>query len=361
MILFIPAIVSANIGFTQSDGCSAATAISVTVGCSSPVAGTTTGATQTIAGCVGTADDDVWYKFTATATNHIITVAPSASLDPVVQLFSGSCSTLISLKCMDGGLTGDNEVIYASGLTVGVVYTVRVYHYYTGSGSGDFTICVNEAPPAPGNDLCSSATLLNVNATCTNTAGTTVSATESQVGCAGTADDDVWYKFVATNAVQTITVTPSGTMDPVVELFSGSCTALSSITCRDSNFWSDAETIQAVGLISGSTYYIRVYDYYSGNGGGDFSICVVGTPTAAPTNDEACNAIALPPVTSACDYVSFTTTGATTSTTAPTPASCVGGSAPAQGGFNNTPKPKDVWFSITVPSSGSISIMARPA
>jgi gliding motility-associated-like protein len=361
MALFIPALVSASSGYGQSDGCSAATAIPVTANCSSPVAGTTTGATQTISGCVGTADDDVWYTFTATAANHIITVSPSASFDPVVQLFSGPCSALISLKCMDNGLTGDDEIIYATGLTPGNVYTVRVYHYYTGSGSGDFTICVTEAPPAPANDNCSSATLLNVNSSCTPTAGTTVSASQSQAGCAGTADDDVWYKFVATNAVQTIQVTPLGYMDPVVELFSGSCAALSSITCRDSGFWSDTETIQAVGLIPGTTYYVRVYDYYSGNGGGDFNICIIGTPTAAPTNDEPCNAIALPPVTSACDYISFTTTGATTSLGAPTPASCVGGSAPAQGGFNNTPQPKDVWFSITVPSSGVISIMARPA
>lgn len=360
--LFIAALLAtAGTLSAQSDGCSAATVVSVTANCSSPVSGTTIGATQTIPGCVGTADDDVWYKFTATSTNHVITVSPSAGLDPVLQLFSGVCSTLISITCMDNGLTGDAETIYASGLTPGTVYTIRVYHYYSGSGTGTFTLCVTEAPPAPGNDQCSNATLLNVNATCTNTAGTTVSATESQTGCAGTADDDVWYRFVATNAVQTITVTPSGTMDPVVELFSGSCASLTSVTCSDSGFWSDTETINAVGLIPGTTYYVRVYDYYSNNGGGDFDICITGTPTATPTNDEACNAIALPPVTSACDYLSFTTTGATTSTTAPTPASCVGGSGTMQGGFQYTPQPKDVWFSITVPSSGSISIMARPA
>ncbi len=349
-----------RLSYSQSDGCSAASVLPVTLNCSSPTAGTTVGATQTIVGCVGTADDDVWYKFTATSSNHVITVTPSAGLDPVVQLFSGSCSSLISITCMDNGLTGGTETIYASGLTPGTVYTIRVYHYYSGSGTGTFSVCVTEAPPAPTNDNCSNATLLNVNSSCVSVAGTTVSASSSQIGCAGTADDDVWYKFVATNAVQTITVVPSGTMDPVVELFSGTCAALTSITCLDSGFWSDTETISAVGLIPGTTYYIRVYDYYSSNGGGDFNICVTGTPTATPTNDEPCNAIALPPVTSACDYLSFTTTGATTTTTAPTPASCAGGSSPMQGGFNNTPQPKDVWFSITVPSSGMISIMARP-
>ena len=115
LTIFLLAIVLVK-GYSQSDGCSAATVVAVTANCSSPTSGTTTGATQTIAGCVGTADDDVWYKFTATATNHMITVVPSASMDPVVQLFSGPCSSLISLSCMDNGLTGETETIYANGL-----------------------------------------------------------------------------------------------------------------------------------------------------------------------------------------------------------------------------------------------------
>ncbi|MDX9932407.1 MAG: hypothetical protein RB294_07460, partial [Bacteroidales bacterium] len=113
----------------QSDGCSAATAIPITVNCSSPVSGTTAGATQTIAGCVGTADDDVWYTFTATATSHIITVTPSSGMDAVVQLFSGDCAALISMNCMDQGFTGEAETIYATGLTIGAVYKIRIYHY----------------------------------------------------------------------------------------------------------------------------------------------------------------------------------------------------------------------------------------
>jgi len=344
----------------QSDGCSAATAIPVTVNCSGPVSGTTAAATQTIAGCVGTADDDVWYTFTATATSHIITVTPSAGMDPVVQLFSGDCAALVSMNCMDQGFTGEAETIYATGLTIGTVYKIRIYHYFTGYGTGTFTVCITTAPPAPSNDNCSGATLLNVNATCVSTAGTTVSATQSQTGCAGTADDDVWYKFIATNAVQTIQVTPNGTADMVLELFSGTCSALTSLYCVDNGFSGDAETINAVGLIPGTTYYIRTYDYYSGNGGGTFNICIIGTPTPTPTNDDPCNAIQLPPITSSCNYLSFTTTNATTTTAAPTPASCVGGSSPMQGGFNNTPQPKAVWFKMTVPSSGVISIMARP-
>jgi len=352
-------------GNAQSDGCSAATAITITANCSSPVSGTTAGATQTIAGCVGTADDDVWYKFTATSTSHVITVAASASFDPVVQLFSGVCSSLISLSCMDQGFTGDDETIFATGLTIGNVYTIRVYHYYAGYGSGTFTICVTPGPTAPANDNCANATTLNVNASCSYTSSTSYGATLSQSGCAGNADDDVWFKFVATNSVQTITVDPSSTMDPVVELFSssGTCASLTSIACMDNTYMDGIEQINAVGLIPGNTYYIRVYDYYTNTGGAPFQICIVGTPTPTPVNDEPCGAIQLPTVTSDCDYLYFTTTNATNSVGPPAPSNCENWEVtyygtPNAGGFSASSK--DVWFKITVPSNGIICIMPKP-
>jgi hypothetical protein len=343
----------------QSDGCSAATVISVTANCSSPTAGTTAGATQTIAGCVGNADDDVWYQFTATSTSHQITVVGSASFDAVVQLFSGGCSALNTISCMDQTFNGGTETIYATGLTVGVVYRIRVYHYFAGTGSSTFTICVTTPPAAPANDNCSGSTLLSVNSSCTYTSSTSASATQSLAGCAGNADDDVWFRFVATNSVQTINVQSSASFDAVVQLYAGTCGALSSLSCTDNTFTGDLETINAVGLTPGSTYYIRVYDYYTATGGGPFQICVEGPATAAPVNDEPCNAIALPAVTAECTFLNFTTVGATASTGAPTPASCAGGSSPFQGGFNSTTQ--DVWFTVVVPPSGIISITAQPS
>ena len=349
---------SANQLFAQADNCSGATLISVTANCASPTNGTTIGATQNLSGCVGNADDDVWYQFVATATSHQITVVPSASFDPVVQLFSSTCATLNTISCMDATFTGQTETINATGLTIGNTYRIRVYHYGVGSGSGTFSICVTNPPPAPANDACGGAVNLLVNTVCSNTAGTTVGATQSLVGCSGTADDDVWYSFTAVNSTATITVNPSSTMDAVLQMYSGTCGTLTSMQCADVGFTDGNESISAVGLTVGATYFIRVYDYYSG-GGGTFDICITG-PSASPvpTNDEPCNAIALPNPTSACNYLQFTTVGATASMGAPTPASCAGGSSPFQGGFNATTS--DVWFSVVVPSNGQITITAQP-
>jgi len=343
--------------YAQSDNCSTATPLSVNSSCVT-TAGTSASATQSIAGCTGTADDDVWYEFVATGTSQQIVVTPSASFDAVVQLFSGTCAALISNTCKNDFGVGLAETINATGLTIGNTYKIRVYHFASGAGSGTFTICVTNPPVAPSNDACGGAVTLSVNPSCSYTAGTTVGATQSYTGCSGTADDDVWYKFVATNAVQTITVHPTSTMDAVIQLYSGTgCSTLSAMTCQDNTFNSQDEQLSAVGLIPGQIYYVRVYDYYVGTPG-IFQICVTGTATAAPTNDEPCSAIQLPTVTASCVYSQFTTIGATSTVAAPTPSSCVGGSGLQQGGYSATSK--DVWFKITVPSSGSIQVTSEP-
>lgn len=358
-LLLLSIITLGSIGLlrAQSDGCSSATVIGVTSDCLAPTSGTTTGATQTIAGCVGTADDDVWYEFVATSTSHQITVVPIAGMDPVVQLFSGGCGTLVSLNCMDNGGDGVTEVINYNGLSIGVTYKIRIYHYFAGSGTGNFTICVTEAPTPPSNDTCAGATALTVNSSCSYTSATTNGATESLVGCSGNADDDVWFSFVATNSLQNIAVNPIDNLDLVYQVYSGSCASLTSLQCIDNTFSSQMEQEDIVGLVPGQTYFIRVYDYYQGTTG-DFDICITGTPTPTPTNDEPCDAILLPDLTAQCQYSSFTTVGATASMGAPTPSSCVGGSGAAIGDFSSSSH--DVWFAVVVPSTGNVDIAAQP-
>jgi len=205
-------------------------------------------------------------------------------------------------------------------------------------------------------DNCSFATLINVNATCVYTAGTSAGATQNIPGCKGNADDDVWYKFVANNNQQIITVDPSANYDPVVQLFSGSCAALVSLACQDNGFMGDQEQITATGLTVGDTYYIRVYHYWAGSGSSTFNICVQGYNISSVTNDDPCSAIDLGTVTSECNYQHFTTTGATTS--APAVAAGCTNSGDAKGGFGAGTK--DVWFKVVVPASGSIAITQQP-
>jgi len=147
------------------------------------------------------------------------------------------------------------------------------------------------------NDECSTAFALSVNptSTCvTSTNGTTQVATQSQPGCAGSADDDVWYNFVATSTIHTVTVSPSTLNDAVLEVFSGSCGSLSSMVCQDATINYSPEVATVSGLTIGMTYYVRVYSYYNNTSHrGSFSMCVTTPydPCASITSISGCGTV----------------------------------------------------------------------
>lgn len=127
--------------------------------------------------------------------------------------------------------------------------------------------------PVPSNNECSNAILLTENATCSPSSYNTIGATQSLAGCVGNADDDVWFEFVATTANPTITVVSSTGFNAVIDLRSGVCNG-TNISCTNATGTSGTETLVSSGLTIGNTYYIRVYHYSSGIGGGAFTICV---------------------------------------------------------------------------------------
>jgi hypothetical protein len=267
-----------------NDNCSGAIALipSPDENCPTPHTGTTVGATQSQPGCTGTADDDVWYSFTATSTIHQITVSAITINDIVLQFFSGNCTALNSFGCVDNTVGNSQESVIISGLTIGTTYFFRVYSFANNSGQGSFSICITTPPPPPSNDNCANAinVPVNNNTSCTSIInGTTVSATQSLPGCAGFADDDVWYQFTATGTTHQITVTPGTLNDVVFEVYSGNCGGLLSLACVDNTIGTAAESVTINSLIAGNTYFVRVYSFFNGFGQGSFSICV-NTPSS---------------------------------------------------------------------------------
>lgn len=141
-------------------------------------------------------------------------------------------------------------------------------------GIDSYTYTSLSTPPA--NDNCAGAINLTQGATCTPIAGNVAYATQSQAACGdGTANDDVWYKFTATSTGATITVDGSANFDAVVEVFSGACGGLTSISCTDGTLADGIEAVTANALVIGQTYYIRVFDWYSAvPATTNFTICV---------------------------------------------------------------------------------------
>jgi hypothetical protein len=300
-----------------NDVCSGAINLTVNtdLACASTTAGTTVGATLSpelpVPTCSATGiNDDVWYTFTATGVSHVVTITGATSTT-AAQVYSGTCGNLAAVNC--GSTTSGTLNLTVSGLTATSVYYVRVYTTTATVGTtSNFSICVGTPPPPPANDNICGAVALGVSAgsTCTTslTAQSTQFSTQSLPGCAGTADEDIWYSFVATNTTHIITLSTSGTgaTDRVHEVFTSSdntCNGtLTSLLC------SDPESSNVSGLTIGKTYFVRVYSFGSGNYT-TFNICIT-TPATPPANDLCSGAIALP-VNATCVSQSFNTLGAT--------------------------------------------------
>jgi len=344
-----------------NDNCSGAEELTVNddFACGSVTAGTVAGATaSTVTGntCFGTADDDVWYSFVATSTSHRIQLTGVAGsvTDMYHSLWTGDCNalTLVTGSCSDADTSN------RTGLTIGQAYYVRVYTYTGTAGQNTtFNICIGTPPPPPpppANDDCSGAAELTVNddfACGSVTAGTVAGATASTVTgntCSGTADDDVWYSFVATSTSHRIQLTgvAGSVVDMYHSLWTGDCGALTLVA----GSCSDADTSNRTGLTIGQTYYVRVYTYTATAGQNTtFNICI-GTPPAPPANDACSSPTALTAGgTFAANAIQATNESATKEATDPVPSE-------ACDGVNFATTGKDVWFSVVVPDSGTVTV-----
>lgn len=252
-----------------------ATAVTLTVNpdlsCGTVTPGYTIGATDSGMipdPCYGNPDDDVWFKFVATATTHKISLLNIQSVgttqndtDTYFQVFSGGCGALSSIYCSDpasGTVTG---------LTVGETYLVRVYSYYDTGSNQSFDICVGTFPPPPANDECSGALVAatfpytfvqNDGEAATNNGGMVTACTNNDM------NDGTWFTFVGDGDTFNITVTmPAGSdFDPKIGVYSGTCSALSCEDSEDSGGTGVTETL-SIPTLSGNTYYVNV-GYYSG-------------------------------------------------------------------------------------------------
>lgn len=146
----------------------------------------------------------------------------------------------------------------------------------------------------PANNNCGGATVLIPSSGCNPIVGNTASANQSQPGCTGTANDDVWYSFVATGPSHAVNVSGNGTFNPVLQVFSGSCGG-SSLGCINVTAAGGTETFISNSFIMGITYWVRVYDFGAGvPSNTTFNICVsdpVVEPPCDPNSVEPANSV----------------------------------------------------------------------
>ncbi|MDI1255666.1 MAG: GEVED domain-containing protein, partial [Flavobacterium sp.] len=259
---------------------------------------TDSGAGQACATTAGFQDDDVWFKFTTTAANdYTIKLRNSPLYDGVLQLLD---ATLTPITCVNATGASLIETINATGLTSGgTTYYIRVFHNGTtiGTSSGQFSLSVSEVIAPPTNDNIATATSLTVNTTCTTTHSqvpNTLAATASPTtpAACNTADDDVWYSFVATSDLNTITVQSESGYNASVQVLSSSDNTptgtLTQMTCVNATGTGSLETYSGP-FVLGNTYFVRVYHALTGAGSGNFTICVTAPVPACTTNSSPAN------------------------------------------------------------------------
>ncbi|MBK1895726.1 T9SS type A sorting domain-containing protein [Chryseobacterium paridis] len=269
----------------SNDDCAGATTLTVNpdLNCGTVTAGYTLGATDSGLipdPCYGNPDDDVWYKFVATATSHKISLMDITSVgtidddDTYFQVFSGACGTLSSILC------SDDVSSLVTGLTVGDTYYVRVYSYSDTGSNQSFNICVGTVPPPPVNDECSGALSASTfpytyvqsdGGGATNNGGFVTA-------CSNSMNDGTWFTFVGDGGVFDITATmPAGSdFDSQIGVYSGTCGSLSCVDTVDDTGSGETETI-SIPTVLGTTYYVNIGNYsgFTDDMEGTFTITIV--------------------------------------------------------------------------------------
>lgn len=288
LILFVLGLQISVKAQPANDNCSGAILLLPNNTCIS-VSGTVSQATDsgipaTVSGGCGSTwpDDDVWYYFQATGISHTLKLT-GTGMQPAIEVFNSSSAGMAScigssINCSAVAAIGATASLSIATIS-GNYYYVRVYCYNGGSSTttGLFDLCLLNPPPP--NDNCSGAISLFPSSTCNPTAGNVTLATQSlpaNVLCsdAASANDDIWYKFVATCSAHTITVESSGGFDAVFEVYGVACGA-TSLGCINATGAGGTENAMVTNLTVGTTYWVRVFD--SGNGAPattDFTICI---------------------------------------------------------------------------------------
>ncbi|WP_299521515.1 fibronectin type III domain-containing protein [Winogradskyella sp.] len=141
-------------------------------------------------------------------------------------------------------------------------------------------------PPENDNPCDATVAVVNSDILCeVSTPGSIIEATPSGVpdpSCGSSADDDVWFQFVAESEFHLISlanVVGSSATDMDISIYGGTCDNLTELACvADFNDWS----ITTPSVTIGETYFIRVNSGGTDSEDTTFDLCI--TPYIAPVN-----------------------------------------------------------------------------
>ena len=250
-------------------------------GICNPTTGSVNGATQTAIADPScgtyTTQGDVWFETTVGASGLLQIDLADGGIDANMAIYDGAdCSNLNEIGC------SVSNTYYSDVIPAGTQLWVRIWDENNSIGS--FTICAIEPPPPPTNNDPCTAELLDVNLTCINTIGTTVSAINSSVAdptCSWNFQGgDVWYTaIVPSSGFMHVNLTAGGLIDGGIAIYSGAdCNTLTEEECTEST-WDMPGTvvITPASALQGQQVWIRIWEGENNNPG-SFEICLVDEP-----------------------------------------------------------------------------------
>jgi hypothetical protein len=233
-------------------------------------------------------DDDTWYRFTATATSHTVHALQRNTLFTEPVIFGGQMSVEVYDTLSTIADTLEAHMISCgtaprslAGLQIGHEYWYRVY---TGGSAPYAQAMFSTWVQDQSNDEAVGAVALNHGDAYSHyftTSGATQSLPGADCSTDDTADDDIWFRFTATNQPARI-VAGHGTADLTLELFSGAPGNLTSMACSDN-------ILVLPALTSGQVYYVRLYSWRNATPvEGRLGLFVTPSLTVNDCVDEAC-------------------------------------------------------------------------
>ncbi len=178
--------------------------------------------------CFANVSNDVWFSFTAVATDVNINVIGASSgspggnmIRPEVALYSGNCSGTINSQECEADITGFNIVeLYKGGLTIGETYYIRIDNFPPSTGT--FQLCINNynPPVEPGADCFSAAILCDKSPfVIQSVVGAGANPNEAlgtclDVGGGLSESNSTWFVWTAaTNGSLSFVLTPNNSVD----------------------------------------------------------------------------------------------------------------------------------------------------
>ena len=321
--------------------------------CLSSISGTIVGATASPIpnACTGTADDDVWYQFTAIGTTHSISLLNVAGSTTNLNhaVYSGACGTLTQIACSDPNAS------IVNGLTVGQVYFIRIYSSgNTPNQTTTFDLCIGT--PASCDE--SLAFCGETGLTYTNSVN---SPSYGGIGCLFTTPNPSWY-FMQVNQsgslnfqiAQTSNITGNG-IDVDYIVWGPFTPAEFAASCNDLNDFPDGNVVTPNNIascsysaaaienfvipnaIAGNIYLVLITNFSNQQG----TVTFTQTGGTGNTNCDIVCSVDLGPNQTLCNQATTTIT-ATTS-----------GATNYQWYFNNVLIPGVNSSTITVSQSGT--------